>query len=183
MRTSEQINEITSALIVFHDEVNSIPKSADNPFYKSKYVPLDKILSGIQEPLKKANLSFVQFPHGENELTTRIIHTSGQWMEDTFYMKPVKSDPQAYGSVITYQRRYALSAILGLNTDEDDDGNKASEGVKQGGVKKNTKLEPGTERWEKAVKYLSGDGTIDFIQKNYTITPEHLEQLKAEVIS
>jgi hypothetical protein len=41
-------------------------------------------------------------------------------------MKPVKADPQAYGSVITYQRRYALSAILGLNTDEDDDGNKAS---------------------------------------------------------
>jgi hypothetical protein len=41
-------------------------------------------------------------------------------------MKPAKEDPQAYGSVITYQRRYALGAILGLNIDEDDDGNKAS---------------------------------------------------------
>ena len=55
------------------------------------------------------------------------MHISGEWISEKFYMKPTKVDPQAYGSVITYQRRYALSAILGLNTDSDDDGNKASE--------------------------------------------------------
>ena len=126
MKTSESIKEITSALITFHDEVNNIPKTANNPFFKSKYVPLDKILTAIQQPLKTANLAFVQFPSEQGGLTTRLMHTSGEWLEDTFYMKPTKEDPQGYGSVITYQRRYALSSILGLNTDEDDDGNKAS---------------------------------------------------------
>jgi len=95
MKTSEQINEIAAAMIVFHSEVNSIPKTAANPFFKSKYVPLDKILSAIQEPLKKANLSFMQFPVEENQLETIILHTSGQWIAERFYMKPVKSDPQA----------------------------------------------------------------------------------------
>lgn len=126
MRTSESIKEIASALITFHAEVNSIHKTANNPFFKSKYVPLDKILTAIGEPLKTANLSFVQFPEEQGGLTTRLMHTSGEWMEATYFMKPTKEDPQGYGSVITYQRRYALSAILGLNTDEDDDGNKAS---------------------------------------------------------
>ena len=127
MKTSESTKELTTALITFHEEVNNIPKTASNPFFKSKYVPLEKILTAIREPLKTANLSFVQFPEDEGGLTTRLMHTSGEWIEATYYMKPTKPDPQGYGSVITYQRRYALSAILGLNTDEDDDGNKASE--------------------------------------------------------
>jgi len=127
MKTSESIKNIATAMQVFHEEMNSIPKTADNPFFKSKYVPLDKILTAIKNPLKKANLTFMQFPTGENELETIILHESGEWMSSAFKMKPVKQDPQAYGSVITYQRRYALSAILGLNTDPDDDGNSASE--------------------------------------------------------
>lgn len=127
MKTSESIKQIAQAMIVFRDEVNSIPKSAENPFFKSKYVPLDKILTAIKDPLKTAKLAFMQFPVDENELETIIMHESGEWMSSRFKMKPVKSDPQSYGSVITYQRRYALSAILGLNTDPDDDGNTASD--------------------------------------------------------
>lgn len=126
MKTSENTKQITDAIITFHEEVNNIPKTASNPFFKSKYVPLDKILTAIREPLKTANLAFVQFPTESGGLTTRLMHNSGEWLEDTFFMKPTKEDPQGYGSVITYQRRYALSSILGLNTDEDDDGNKAS---------------------------------------------------------
>ena len=131
MKTSDSIKQIAGAMLIFHDEVNNIPKSAQNPFFKSKYVPLDKILTAIAEPLKTARLSFMQFPKGENELETIIMHESGEWMSECFYMKPVKADPQSYGSVITYQRRYALSAILGLNTDEDDDGNKGSSGKEE----------------------------------------------------
>ena len=55
-----------------------------------------------------------------------LMHTSGEWLAESYFMKPSKDDPQGAGSVITYQRRYALGAILGLNIDVDDDGNKAS---------------------------------------------------------
>lgn len=60
-------------------------------------------------------------------MTTTLIHAeSGEFMRGTFKMTPAKNDPQGQGSVITYQRRYALGAILGLNIDEDDDGNAGS---------------------------------------------------------
>ena len=54
------------------------------------------------------------------------MHESGEFIMETYQMKPVKNDPQGIGSSITYQRRYALGAVLGLNIDDDDDGNGAS---------------------------------------------------------
>jgi len=125
MNKSESIKEIAKALCEFHKVVGKIKKEAKNPFFKSNYASLPNILDSIQEPLSDCSLSFVQFPLGENELSTTLMHTSGEWMEASYKVKPVKSDPQALGSAITYQRRYALCAILGLNTD-DDDGNGAS---------------------------------------------------------
>ena len=178
MKQSESIKEIANALLVFHDEVNSIPKTATNPFFKSKYVPLDKILTAIMKPLKTANLSFMQFPTGENELETIIMHTSGEWMSASFKMKAEKSTPQAYGSVITYQRRYALSSILGLNTDEDDDGNNASD-EKKTKPKKVTKpiLTPDCAKWPAAIDYLRKDGKIKGITDAYEITEENMQTL------
>lgn len=130
---SETIAKITQALIDFHAKVGTVAKNESNPFFKSKYAGLPDILSEIDKPLRESGLSFVQFPTGENELTTVLTHTSGEYFQGTFKMTPVKNDPQGAGSVITYQRRYALGAILGLNIDEDDDGNKAS------GLKADTK--------------------------------------------
>lgn len=125
--TSDSVRSIAGALLKFSAEMGIIYKSDDNPFFKSKYASLATILSAIKQPLQDAGLSFVQFPTGENGLTTILMHSaSGEWMEGTFTMKPVKNDPQGQGSAITYQRRYALGAILGLNIDEDDDANNAS---------------------------------------------------------
>lgn len=103
-----------------------LKKDADNPFFKSSYVTLDNILSAIKEPLKEAGLTFVQIPVGEGLRTILIDIESGESLEGTFTLMPAKNDPQGQGSAITYARRYALSAILGLSTEEDDDGNKAS---------------------------------------------------------
>jgi hypothetical protein len=126
MQTSDSIQAIAAALVGFHKEVGKIPKDAKNPFFKSKYASLSGILEVISEPLTNNGLSIVQFPEGENGLTTRLCHSSGEWMEATYSMKPSKDDPQGRGSTITYQRRYAVGAILSLNIDEDDDGNAAS---------------------------------------------------------
>ena len=54
------------------------------------------------------------------------MHSSGEYIGETYVMTPTKNDPQGLGSAITYQRRYALGAILSLNIDEDDDGNEAN---------------------------------------------------------
>ena len=126
METSESIKEIASALCKFQGSVEKIRKTENNPFFKSKYADLSTILDAIREPMTENGLSFVQCPTGEDELTTILMHLSGEWIKSNYTMKPVKNDPQGRGSAITYQRRYALSAILGLNIDEDDDGNAAS---------------------------------------------------------
>lgn len=132
MKTSESLKNIGAALLQFNKAVDKISKSAENPFFKSSYAPLPEILEAIKNPLLDNGLVVMQFPKGQNELETLILHPeSGEWMSESYFMKPAKEDPQGYGSVITYQRRYALGAILGLNIDEDDDGNKASQPVKK----------------------------------------------------
>ena len=126
MEKSESIKELATALCNFQSSVSNVPKDGSNPFFKSKYATLSNILDVIREPLLRNNLSFVQFPTGEHELTTILMHNSGEWIQGTYKMTPTKNDPQGLGSVITYQRRYALGSILGLNIDDDDDGNAAS---------------------------------------------------------
>jgi len=126
MQTSPETKNLNAAMVAFHKEVGKVKKDAKNPFFKSSYASLSGILDAIDEPLTNNGLSITQFPEGENGLTTRLMHTSGEWMEATYTMKPVKDTPQDRGSAITYQRRYALGGILSLNIDLDDDGNQAS---------------------------------------------------------
>lgn len=127
MQKSESIKSLSGALLVFDSEVGRIGKSSTNPFFKNKYAPLPEILAAIKEPLLIAGLTVKQFPEGDHGMTTIIMHAeSGEWISTTYTMKPAKDDPQGEGSRITYQRRYALGACLGLNIDIDDDGNKAS---------------------------------------------------------
>lgn len=137
MEKSESIKELATALCKFQGAVEKVRKSETNPFFKSKYADLSSILDVIRNPLSENGLSFVQFPKDKNGLETMLMHTSGEWMSATYEMTPTKNDPQGLGSVITYQRRYALGAVLGLNIDDDDDGNEASKPIK--------KLEPKKE--------------------------------------
>ena len=126
MERSENLNELSAALLKFHGEVGTIKKTSENPFFKSKYASLKDILDVVAEPLRMAGLSVLQFPAGDYSLTTILLHSSGQYISESFAVKPVKDDPQGRGSGITYQRRYALGAVLALNIEEDDDGNMAS---------------------------------------------------------
>lgn len=133
-RTSETIGELAKALIDFHKLGIKIPKSSKNPFLKSKYADLSTILDHVQGPLADLGLTIVQMPVGEHELNTMLIHKSGEFIASTYRMQPLESvidsatkakaiTPQSIGSVITYQRRYAIGAMLNLNIDDDVDGN------------------------------------------------------------
>lgn len=121
--TSKQPNaQLFEALIAFQAEVPAIKKDSTNPFFKSKYASLDTIVETIKPLMKKHGLGFMQFPAGENELKTVIIHKSGEALSDSCKLELVKNTPQDQGSAITYMRRYALSAALGLVTEDDTDG-------------------------------------------------------------
>jgi len=130
MEKSESIKNIAAALVVFQVKVSKVNKDATNPFFKSKYASLSNIQDAIATPLEEAGLSYMQFPDGQHGLTTIVMHESGEWLQSTYTMRPVKDDPQGIGSSITYQKRYALAGALALNIDDDDDGNTATFGGK-----------------------------------------------------
>lgn len=176
MTTSESIKEISKALVKFHASVGKIKKGSANPFFKSKYASLSDILDIIDEPLTSAGLVIVQFPEGTNTLTTRLIHESGEWIEANYFMKPTKEDPQSFGSVITYQRRYAIGAILSLNIDEDDDANKASEKPKK------LVLTHKSEGWNKAVEYVASNGVTPALLAKYDISDKDKKQLESNAL-
>jgi hypothetical protein len=111
------------------DSFEALSKSADNPFFKSKYVPLKVILPLVKENCKKHNFLFFQVPvfqEGKNLLNTIIEHKEGRKIEGKIEIVAKDAgDPQKLGAGLTYMRRYMLTCMLGLEED-DDDGNKAS---------------------------------------------------------
>ena len=132
MNKSESIKEIAAAMAKFQADVKNPTNSASNPFFKSKYAPLNEILNDVRPLLAKYGLSVLQMPSGDDSevhITTLLMHQSGEWIESCpLKMKPAKNDPQGIGSAITYGRRYALAAILGISSEDDDDGNVATHG-------------------------------------------------------
>lgn len=136
MNRSESIKELTAALVSFHAKAGKVRKDSKNPFFKSKYASLENILDAVQPILVECGLSLMQFPTNRHELTSLLSHISGEWIESTYEMIPTKNDPQALGSVITYQRRYAIGSILNLNIGDDDDGNEASKPQKKEDMQK-----------------------------------------------
>lgn len=130
MNKSESIKNLALAMVKFNCEVGKVAKDANNPFFKNKYATLDTIIDEVRPLLAKNGLTLMQIPGGDGDnvmLKTFLMHESGEWMEsDRLIMKPVKNDPQAIGSCITYARRYSLNSFLSLNTGEDDDANKAT---------------------------------------------------------
>ena len=131
MKTSESITKIASALVKAQGELNAVSKDGNNPHFRSKYATLQNIVESTRDTLRKHGLAVVQtFSDTDGtyiSLNTTLLHDSGEYISGTFSMRPSKVDPQGLGSATTYARRYALSAILGIVTDDDDDGNAASQ--------------------------------------------------------
>lgn len=163
---STSIKNLAIALVKFQGEVENVAKDGDNPFFRSKYATLENIVSQIRPYLFRQGLAFSQFPSGESELTTILLHTSGEFLCSTVKMAPKDNTPQGQGSAITYMRRYALSAVLGIVTEEDDDGNAASQ------TPKNRTSKP-TPKTSEPVP------VIDYDQENSPITtPDEAETVE-----
>jgi len=128
MNKSESIKELATALCKAQEQMCGAVKDSKNPFFKSSYADLGSIVKAIKEPFAAHGLSYSQFPmfaDGKVGVETILMHESGEWISSELYLPMVKQDPQAAGSAITYARRYALQAIAGIPS-EDDDGNYAT---------------------------------------------------------
>jgi len=125
---SEQINELATALAKAQGRITGALKDSANPFFKSKYADLAACWDACRQPLSENGLSVIQVPESDETgvtVVTVLAHSSGQWIRSSLHMKPKDTTPQGVGSAITYARRYALAAFVGL-AQVDDDGNAAS---------------------------------------------------------
>lgn len=125
---SENIAELALALSKAQAVIGGAKKDSKNPFFKSDYADLESVWMACRKELTDNGLSVIQTmepnPEGVTVVTT-LAHSSGQWMRGRLNLHPTKNDPQGIGSAITYGRRYALAAIVGVYQ-TDDDGNAAS---------------------------------------------------------
>lgn len=131
LKKSESIQNLSNAMAEFQKKIKQPLKDANNPFFKSQYVPLENVVEAITETGSQLGISFMQFASsdetGSIEVATLVMHSTGEYIEfPPVRMKPESNKPQAVGSAITYAKRYALSAIFGITSDKDDDGNEAT---------------------------------------------------------
>ncbi len=125
MRSSVEIAKLASALCHFQARLEGAKKDSANPFFKTKYADLNSVWEAIRRGLAENGLSVVQggqeSSHADRiTICTRILHVSGEWIEDSLELYVSKHDPQACGAAITYARRYGLAAMLGVVQEDDD---------------------------------------------------------------
>lgn len=137
MEFTDDRKDLFTAMAKAQGEFTTVEKGKDNPFFKSKYAPLDSIIEMIRPILAAHGLSVMQFTDIPESGTgviieTVIAHSTGQYVSGRLLMPMAKVDPQGAGSSITYGRRYALAAALGIVSDEDVDGNGNEVGKGQG---------------------------------------------------
>lgn len=124
--TSTETASLNKALALAQGELQDAAKSSFNPGFKSKYADLAEVLKTVRPVLSKHGLAVIQglstSTEGSVQITTRLTHESGQYIEDMLTVPVPKKDAQGIGNASTYGRRYGLAAIVGISQD-DDDGN------------------------------------------------------------
>ncbi len=127
---SHDTTALAKALLAVQKQLLPALKDAANPFTKSNYASLNSVMEACREALHGNHIWMTQLPmptpahmgDGHMGLMTKLTHTtSGQWQSSLMVVPLPKKDPQGMGSAMTYARRYALCAMLGIVT-EDDDG-------------------------------------------------------------
>lgn len=202
LKTSDSIVNLAKALVDTQRELKQPFKDANNPAFKSQYVPLESVTESITNTATKYGLAFSQFATTDAEqnvsITTVVFHDSGEYIQyppltlkpskqrvviDTEYVNGKRVNiysneitPQSIGSCITYGKRYSLSAIFGITSDKDDDGNEAS-GVTQNGQQQPTHekiFEDGQKRCEDIIASMVKLGAerqkiVDYVCEKYNV--------------
>lgn len=129
MPKSETTGEIAKAISLVQQGVETVPKNRTGQVgnHRYKYADLGSVWSALRPLLRDAGLAVVQLPVEPSGLSTLLLHASGEWIEERMPLAVESgATAQAQGSAITYARRYALCAALGIVADDDDDGSAAT---------------------------------------------------------
>lgn len=183
---------LAEALVAFQAEIGTVAKDAANPFFKSTYADLPAIKAEAQPVLARHGLAVTQKPgylvvqHEGfkpeifDTLTTELVHRKGERDKSTMILRPVKNDPQAQGSAITYAKRYAFQAVLGIVADVDDDGNAASAGPSPAQIRADAKAAEQAAAVVAAHKELQ-DASTEFGATPKEVVALFLEKTKTEL--
>ena len=182
MIQSENINELLAALAEVQSELPTMPKAKQA--YGYKYTDLDTITQTIKPILTKHGIGYMQSVGGLAEnaltLTTRIFNKKGEYIEDTAALPTITSTKnnaaQTLGMSITYMRRYALCAMLGITSDEDVDANTDGTAQPHGSQQKPTPPTPPTPPKQAARK--KQPAKLQFPPKGGESTPEEKARIK-----
>lgn len=127
MNQSESIAALAAALSKAQSAITGALKDSANPFFKSKYADLASCWDACRSQLAANNLAVIQtteVTEAGTVLVTTLAHSSGEWMRGYLPVLTKDAGPQGQGSGLTYARRYALAAMVGL-AQIDDDGEAA----------------------------------------------------------
>ena len=139
-------NSIYESLINARREFKPLIETAKNPFFKSTYAPLAEVINSVKDALSNNNIGFFQSvdPIGEKEIvnttttdkngtvkteqkvvsfskiTTTLFTGNGEKIETSYPLIIADTDPQKVGATVTYAKRYALTAALGIASEDDD---------------------------------------------------------------
>lgn len=189
MKTSDTITSISKALMTFQSKCPTI--SEDSKGYGYNYAGLPHTVETIKDLLFECGLALTQPVFGDGQevgVCTILIHSeTGEFFQSEISanvsdnkgkgMTPI----QAEGSVITYLRRYSLGSMLGIVTDEDNDG--GNNGAEENKIDSKNWLNPNTETWNKCVLAIKGGKTtMKAVQDHYKISSENINKLQNEVI-
>jgi len=180
MKQSESITKLAVALVKAQSEMPEIPMDGVNPHYKSKFSTLGAVINKVRPVFAANGLAVLQLPSGDNGevgLTTRIVQTSGEWVESELKMQVSSgANPgQEVGKLVTYLRRYGLAAAAGVYSDEDTDNEGKAE----------KKAAPSDEiitddAWKKFSDLIHSAGKSGITVDSYVRKEMTLAQLRAE---
>ncbi len=142
--TSEHITQISAALAKAQKDFKtptktktaSVYSKRTNKTFTYKYADLEDVMKCVRAPLADNGLAVTHLTQefaGQVELVTMLIHESGEWFRSIYPVKADAERPQEMGSAMTYARRYSVSALLGIASEEDDDAQSAQEASRSAG--------------------------------------------------
>lgn len=182
--TQNTPSELFKGMAKFREQLKQPELNGDNPYFKNKYVTLSGVQKAIDAALKGTGLAYFQKVSNIDDgigVETIITHESGQMITSgILVLTPQKKDAQGYGSSITYAKRYQLSAMFGISSDDDDDGNVATNAdqkqTKQGkrNNQQQTNQRPQTEAEKLQADYHS---KLAYLAKTYSLKKEDVTSM------
>ena len=173
MDKSEEIDKLAIALAKFQGSLEQPSLNSEVEVetkmggkYKFKYADLSECKRAAKQPLAENELAVCQLIEDDYSIRTILLHSSGQWISSKVRMPSNTADAQSIGSAITYAKRYAFCAILGIVADDDEDANIASGNTTQ---KEQPKEQPkkanSNEKKELTRDHINNESAMESISK------------------